>query len=672
MSFVHPTFLWALLLLLIPIIIHLFNFRRFRTIYFTNVRFLKNIQEETATKNKLKHLLVLMSRLLAVAFLVFAFAQPFIPADDNTAKPTTRAVSIYLDNSFSMETVNNDQRLFDIAKRKAEEIAEAYRVDDEFQLLTNDFEAGHQRLVNKEAFLQMLAQVQISPAVKTTDEIIKRQKDILNRASEEQRSIFLISDFQKNITQLNADSTIQINLVPVKSNEVRNLSIDSAWFISPVQMVNQASVLCVRVHNYGTEDINNSTLNLKINGQIKGIADMQIPAGAEIFDTLNFTINESIWQQGELFVQDYPVTFDDIFYFTYKPVTQIPVLCINGTKSNPYLNSLFSANPVFAFTEQQINQLNVSQLDKFNLIILNELNNISSGVREMLTKAVTAGASVMVIPSMEMDITSVNDFLQECNAGVYDQRILSKRNVARINNAHNIFSDVFEKIPQNITLPFANQSYTIRSGGRQMSQNIMLFSDDAPFLAGYSFANGTVYVFATPFQNTTTDFPVQGGIFVPVLFRIAILSQPVTPLYVTIGSDTWIKIQSDMEATAETVTLTGTGGEFIPTIRRSGNKVEMNAGTYTKSAGLFTIDETADKQQVALNYDRRESELQFYSAGELADQYSAQGFKVISNTSQSIAGAVLQLNEGRVLWKICIILALAFLAIEVLLIRFMP
>ena len=59
MQFVHPSFLWALGLLAIPIIIHLFKFRRFKTVYFSNVAFLKQIQQESTNRNKLKHLLVL-------------------------------------------------------------------------------------------------------------------------------------------------------------------------------------------------------------------------------------------------------------------------------------------------------------------------------------------------------------------------------------------------------------------------------------------------------------------------------------------------------------------------------------------------------------------------------------------------------------------------------------
>jgi len=77
MSFVYPWFLWALLAIAIPIIIHLFHFRRFKTVYFTNVKFLKEVKEQTSARSKLKHLLVLCSRILAIAALVFAFAMPY-------------------------------------------------------------------------------------------------------------------------------------------------------------------------------------------------------------------------------------------------------------------------------------------------------------------------------------------------------------------------------------------------------------------------------------------------------------------------------------------------------------------------------------------------------------------------------------------------------------------
>ncbi|MBK8471991.1 MAG: BatA domain-containing protein [Sphingobacteriales bacterium] len=90
MNFLFPAFLAAMAALAIPIIIHLFYFRRFKKIYFSNVKFLREIKEERASRNKLKHYLVLLARLLAVALLVLAFAQPFCPKTTRKLCKATR------------------------------------------------------------------------------------------------------------------------------------------------------------------------------------------------------------------------------------------------------------------------------------------------------------------------------------------------------------------------------------------------------------------------------------------------------------------------------------------------------------------------------------------------------------------------------------------------------
>ena len=80
MNFLYPAFLFGLFSLAVPVIIHLFNFRKYKKVYFTNVRFLKELKQESESKSKLKNYLILASRLLALTCLVLAFAQPFIPA----------------------------------------------------------------------------------------------------------------------------------------------------------------------------------------------------------------------------------------------------------------------------------------------------------------------------------------------------------------------------------------------------------------------------------------------------------------------------------------------------------------------------------------------------------------------------------------------------------------
>ncbi|PSR05460.1 MAG: hypothetical protein BRD50_00965, partial [Bacteroidetes bacterium SW_11_45_7] len=199
MEFLYPSFLYALSLLAIPIIIHLFNFRRYKKVLFSNVRFLREVKEETVSRSRLKNFLVLLARLLALAFLVFAFAQPYIPNQDQEVSQGAKAVSVFVDNSFSMNAAGQNQSLLQSAKRKGEEVANAYGKGDRYQMLTNDFKGKHQRLVNREQWENLLWQVEETPAVKNISTIQARQIQALNRSDASEQVAYIMSDFQESI-----------------------------------------------------------------------------------------------------------------------------------------------------------------------------------------------------------------------------------------------------------------------------------------------------------------------------------------------------------------------------------------------------------------------------------------------------------------------------------------
>ena len=110
MIFLYPLFLFALLALAIPVIIHLFNFKRYKTVYFSNVPLLKRIKQESRKKTQLKQLLILIARLLAIASLVFAFSRPYIPLNKRTSNASRQVVAIYIDNTFSMKAEGENGR----------------------------------------------------------------------------------------------------------------------------------------------------------------------------------------------------------------------------------------------------------------------------------------------------------------------------------------------------------------------------------------------------------------------------------------------------------------------------------------------------------------------------------------------------------------------------------
>ena len=68
MVFTAPLFLIGLVAVAIPVIVHLFNFRRYRKIYFSNVERLEQLKSETQRQSTLRQLLIMAARILAVAF----------------------------------------------------------------------------------------------------------------------------------------------------------------------------------------------------------------------------------------------------------------------------------------------------------------------------------------------------------------------------------------------------------------------------------------------------------------------------------------------------------------------------------------------------------------------------------------------------------------------------
>ncbi|HHH55080.1 MAG TPA: hypothetical protein ENK91_15565, partial [Bacteroidetes bacterium] len=270
MEFIYPNFLWALFAILIPIIIHLFYFKRFKKVYFSNTRFLKEIKEETTNKNKLKNLLVLLSRISTIIFLVFAFAQPFIPQGKDIKKGT-KGASIYIDNSFSMQALSEEAPLIEKAKKKAKEIVSGFPNDSKFQILTNKLYGSEQKWLNKENAISIIEKIKLTPTVKTLKNISAKQKQAFVSEGIDNKYIFWLSDFQSsvfNIDSSDLDTAINYNLVLLQSIREKNISIDSCFWDKPIPVKNQSNNLFIKISNYSDQSESEIPVNLYYNNQV--------------------------------------------------------------------------------------------------------------------------------------------------------------------------------------------------------------------------------------------------------------------------------------------------------------------------------------------------------------------------------------------------------------------
>jgi hypothetical protein len=108
MLFLNPLLLWGLLAASIPVLIHLINKRRHKTIQWAAMQFLLKATRESRGKKKLRHILILTCRSLAIAALAFAAARPIVSGLIGWGGGSIDTVLLLLDRSASMETKPGD------------------------------------------------------------------------------------------------------------------------------------------------------------------------------------------------------------------------------------------------------------------------------------------------------------------------------------------------------------------------------------------------------------------------------------------------------------------------------------------------------------------------------------------------------------------------------------
>ena len=679
MQFVNPFFLFGLLAVAIPVLIHLFNFRRFKKVYFTNVRFIEELQQQTQKQSRLKHLIILALRILTIICLVLAFAQPFVPLTNSNINIQARnAVSVYVDNSFSMEARSSKGVLLEEAKNKAIEIVSAYKASDLFQLLTNDFEGRHQRFVSRDEFMDLVNEIKISPAARKVSEVILRQDELMKNSGTTNHFTYLVSDFQQSVSDIAAlknDAVVTRFFIPVKASQVNNLYIDSCWFDMPVTQLDQQCRVKARIKNASRTDFEKIPVKLLVNGTQRAVAafDCKGESSAEI--SLSFTNNSIGIQYATLEITDYPITYDDSFYFSYRVLDKFPILTINEQADNVFLTTLFGKDSSFNFNSESIKGLDYARLSTYNLIILNGVSSLSSGLSQELKKFLDNGGSLVVFPPAKMDVAVYAGFLANIGVAAYTGPDTLTSKIAGIDPAIDIYRDVFEKIPENIDLPVVKDHYTLGVSSKSGVESLLKLENGDPFLARQQAGNGKVYLFTAPLAQEYTNFG-KHAIFVPTLYQIALFSHFREQMYYTVGSDEAI-VYRDAQLNGEDIlkVIRKQGGsEFIPEIRPVNGQVNIFVHDQVKESGNYALmDEKDEVMGLGFNYNRLESALSFKTPEALKKEISDAGLKnvfVLEANEKPLSAVITEFSKGVRYWKLFIILALLFIATEVALLRF--
>ena len=670
MKFLSPEFLFGLFALAIPVLIHLFNFRKFKKVYFTNVRFLKDIQEQTSSTQKLKNLLILATRLLALFFLVMAFAQPYFGKVDS--KGNINNVSIYIDNSFSMEATNKEGSLLDEAKRRAKEITDSYGINDRFQLLTNNFKGEQQRLLSKAEFGEALNGITIFPLGRDYQTILNRQSNLLLQQSNTNKAIYLLSDFQQQTTEPKIDNkeAIAINLVPIKAQQQSNVSVDSAFFMSPVHQPNTEEKLVVRLTNHSEKAAENIPIKLNINEQQKAIGNINVPARKSVLDTLNFSGLSAGWQKMILTIKDYPIVFDDTLSLSFEVKAKANILNIHNKQPNKYIKAAYQTDAFFAVKYASESEIDYGSLQNNQLVILSNLPSVADGLAQQLKQYVESGGTLAVFIPLKADLLSYQKLLKSVSTdypiGINSQSL----NANKLNIRHPFFDNVFDQLPKNLDLPQNKQILEMSNLSRTTRQTLIYGEAGTNLLSVYKVKKGKVYICAMPLEPEFSNF-TSHTLFLPVFFKMALSGFGTQRLFETIGSNNAVLIANKGLTGDNIIKISNGKVEIIPEVRpvEAGSKLFFAdqiqvPGFYDIKNGNFLLALTS------FNFNRSESDMRYYDENALKEIFKEANPQIINSNSASVNPPIKESLLGTSLWKVCLILSLIFLLIEILLIRF--
>ena len=700
MNFLYPSFLFGLLALSVPIAIHLFNFRRTRRVFFTNVALLRTVQTETKSFRRLKHWLILACRCLFLACLVLVFAQPFIPGKNKLGLSRQGVTSFYVDNSYSMQNERNEKRYLDIAISKLDELLTLFRNATSLQLLTNDFSAAEQQTGSSESVRDRVTAIRFAHTPRTLETVYRRQRNLLSSLNPGGRNqLFWFSDFQKStvgdLSRLKIDTTDRLFIVPLEAQATRNIYVDSVWLSTPFIREMQNNSLNVRLTNGGRESVRNLPIRLYLDDAQTSTASATIPpggaAGAESTGatvSLNFNVTTKGYHRGRIVFEDFPITFDNQYFFVIEASPAVRVLHLFEQKSPAdYVQAVYANDSLFVRRSFNAQNFDVGQLKETDLVVLEGVGQVSGTLRTELQRFVRQGGSLTIIPPASPDLASYGPFLSALGVGGLQAisqppgNALPPVPVAEPDRRNPFFSDVFQQSYQSDPLNMPSVAPVWRwSAG----QRLLGLRDGNPLLTQSQLGGGTgspgsVYVLASPLASQYGNL-AEHALFVPVMYKMAALSVRAQRTAYSFD-DNLITVPVNNPSERAVYKLRRGKLEIIPVQRIVNNQLmlempksnELAAGQEVE-AGYYELLNGQGKTErlLAFNHGNQESGMDFYSADELRRAFASQpNVEVFDSVQDGDFVQVLeQENLGKSLWKYFLLAALGFLLLEALLVRF--
>ncbi len=682
MKWVYPEFLFALAVILIPLLIHLFHFKRYKTVYFSSLTFLKSVEQEQRSVRKLKQWIIFACRALAFTFLVFAFAQPFKPLTQAKTNADKQIIGIYLDNSFSMSRLGESGEMLSQSKELARSIVNDAPRDAQFLLFTNELGSEEKQTLNKAKCLEKIEDLDYTPLVRSAQSITGWWQQWLSETELSgqkyaNKQLIYLSDFQKStfgkLKEYKSNEWLgtiyPVILKPVKSG---NLYVDSVWFKSPIHKKGNEQVIYARVINSSNEAVKNIEVSFQIGSLNRDVYSDLKPNSSDTLEVTYF--NPEVGNvSGSVRINDKQMTQDDAFFFSLEVKEHGKVIILDGEEAVDNIASVYKLDNYYQVEEMNVQQFTSTTGNDADIVVINGANNLPASVGQHLFDFAKEGGTLLLIPGSNPTTSGWNSLLSKIQlpqiAGMQNNGLSLKK----INTNDSYFNGVFEKKPDNISLPVVKKAVRYSNSNKSYSVGIIQHENGTPF-----FVKGTgdysVYALSTPLGEEFGSFTAN-QLFSTLLLRTGELSQRQAPYFLTIGEDG--KYPVNVQNTEVPLKMISKDQSFIPQLfvqnQLSYLKVQGIEAVRQLLAGNYKLvqqDKTVGACSV--NYNRLESLVNGLTQEEIESKFELAGIKSMDiYEAKNWSGAsFLKLDQPITYWKWCVIFAIIFILAEMFVVLF--
>ncbi|MCX7696447.1 MAG: BatA and WFA domain-containing protein [Bacteroidales bacterium] len=667
MAFLQPAFLWGIMGIIIPIVIHFLELRRFRKQYFSDNYFLIDLLKKKRRQQKIKQWLVLLSRILFIVFLSLAFAQP-VRTDEKSMFQFSRAI-LYIDNSFSMQTFDQKMSLFERAKQFALRMIDQLPPQTLWLILTND-ETYPLWLLPDEA-KNKIKSIQVAPFSFSYELLVKKVQDYLAQHEQEHIYFFLLTDFQRSQGKLDALKNFQgkIFLIPFWGFQRKNICVDTTW-LENLTASNEGGkfVLMARIKNFSEENIEQLPVSVFLNQTLVSTSMMQIPARGQA--DIKFDINSTHREvyNGYVEIDDPMVPFDNRSYFGFRSRPPISIMHIAGKGRTQVIPAIFADEKIFQFRSYLPSQLDYEWMRTTKLIILEEIDFISENFLNKIRDFLVNGGVVAIIPPQKKELKKTYEQLfNHLRIPMWTYLDTNVTKVTDLQYQHFLFRGVFIAPPDKQSIIHVKKHYVfpVNSG-----IPIISMANQHSFLIDFPMGKGHVFVLSVPLSEGYSSLP-SNALVVPLFIQMAFKTEAIPTIAYSLEDQNGIPLNVPYVQQEQPPYLKMNEQIYYLSFSR-GNPLQIFLNRSVQNPGFAEVwYGNSMVSAFGLNYSRRESNPETYSLHELDSLFRNLSHVRLIREGEKIS--VERMNEiiapSISWWKWSLLASLFFLLLEIFMLR---